>query len=362
MQPDTRDFLDQLLTTPGISGDEQRVQAVVRSYVESFCDLIETDLHGNLIMAINPDAEFRIMLAGHCDQIGMIVSHIDEAGFVYVQTVGGWDPQQLIGQRVTIWSSKGPVPGVISRKPIHLLDDAERKTVVKLQDLWIDLGTSSADETRQLIRIGDSVTVEMRVTELQNQLVTAAALDNRTGVWVVVEALRRAKMAGAKVGVYTVSTVAEEIGLRGAKTSSERVKPTVGIAVDVTHGTDCPTIDKRQQGEVALGKGPVITRGPNMNTEVVSRLIKVADDSAISYQLAALGRAAPNDSNALQISGTGVAAGLVAIPNRYMHSAVEVCSLRDLESAAQLLGQFCAGVTADESFIPKVPKWVEDNS
>lgn len=355
MQSETRQFLEQLLTTPGISGDEQRVQSVVQEYAESFCDTVEKDLHGNLIMGINPDSPFRIMLAGHCDQIGMIVSHIDEAGFVYVQTVGGWDPQQLIGQRVTIWSDRQAVPGVISRKPIHLLDDSERKTVVKIQDLWIDIGTANNEESRQLVRIGDSVTVDMRVTELQNQLVTAAALDNRSGVWVVVEALRRAKMAGAKVGVFAVSTVAEEIGLRGAKTSAERVQPTVGIAVDVTHGTDCPTIDKRQQGDIALGRGPVIVRGPNMNTEVVSRLLKVADDSALSYQMAALGRAAPNDSNALQISCQGVATGLVAIPNRYMHSAVEVCSLRDLESAAQLLGQFCAQVDEADCFKPQDP-------
>ena len=152
-----------------------------------------------------------------------------------------------------------------------------------------------------------------------------------------------------------IRTVAEEIGLRGAKTSAERVKPTVGIAVDVTHGTDCPTIDKRQQGDIGLGKGPVIVRGPNMNTEVVKALLKVANDSAISYQMAALGRAAPNDSNALQISGKGVAAGLVAIPNRYMHSAVEVCSLRDLEAGAQLLGQFCSNVKSTDCFIPQDP-------
>lgn len=356
MQPNTRKFLDQLLQTPGISGDEQRVQAVVKDYAKSFCDVVETDLHGNLILGINPDADLRIMLAGHCDQIGMIVSHIDEMGFLYVQTVGGWDPQQLIGQRVTIWSKNGSVPGLISRKPIHLLDDSERKTVVKVQDMWIDIGAGNSDEARQLVSIGDSVTLQMQVTELQNQLVTAAALDNRTGVWVVVEALRRAKAAGAKVGVFAVSTVAEEIGLRGAKTSAERIKPTVGIAVDVTHATDCPTIDKRQQGDIGLGKGPVIVRGPNMNTEVVERLFKVADDSAIQYQVAALGRAAPNDSNALQVSNEGVAAGLVAIPNRYMHSAVEVCSLRDVEAAAQLLGQFCAGVAEDDCFIPKLPK------
>lgn len=351
----TRQFLNQLLDTPGISGDEQRVQEVVRQYASQFCDSVEFDLHGNLIMAINPAAEFKIMLAGHCDQIGLIVSHIDELGFLYAQTVGGWDPQQLVGQRVTVWSRHGAVPGLISRKPIHLLDETEKKSVVKVQDMWIDIGAANTEEAKQLVRIGDAVTLTMGALELQNHLVTATALDNRTGVWVVVEALRRAKAAGCQVGVYAVSTVAEEIGLRGATTSAERIRPTIGIAVDVTHATDCPTIDKRQQGDIQLGKGPVIVRGPNMNTEVVQRLIQECDQSAIAYQLAALGRAAPNDSNAMQISGVGVATGLVAIPNRYMHSAVEVCSLKDIEAAAHLLGNFCASLRDGDCFIPKQP-------
>ncbi len=355
MKAKSREFFDALLSTPGISGDEQRVQDVVKTYAADFCEVVEFDLHGNLILGINPQSEFKVMLAGHCDQIGLIVSYIDELGFLYVQTVGGWDPQQLIGQRLTVWSKAGPVPGLISRKPIHLLDETERKSVVKVQDMWIDIGAASQEEARQLVRVGDSVTLQMGVQELQNQLVTATAMDNRTGVWVVVEALRRAKEAGATVGVFAVSTVAEEVGLRGATTSAERIRPNVGIAVDVTHATDCPTIDKRQQGDVSLGKGPVIVRGPNMNTEVVERLMNTCDQSAIEYQVTALGRAAPNDSNAMQVSGVGVATGLVAIPNRYMHSAVEVCSLRDLESAAELLGNFCAGLDAKDCFIPKKP-------
>jgi putative aminopeptidase FrvX len=354
VEPATRQFLNELLTTPGISGDEQRVQAKVRKYAESFCDVIETDCHGNLILGINPNSKFKVMLAGHADQIGMLVSHIDDQGFLSVQTVGGWDPQQLIGQRVQIWTQAGGVPGVISRKPIHLLDESERNTVVKVQDMWIDIGAANAEETRRVVQIGDPVTLQLGYQELMGEKISSVALDDRVGVWTVVEALRRAKERGASVGVYAVSTVAEEIGLRGATTSAERLRPNVGIAVDVTHATDCPTIDKRQQGVVALGKGPVIVRGPNMNPVVVRRLMNVANQGTIAYQVTALGRAAPNDSNAIQISGQGVATGLVAIPNRYMHSAVEVCHLADIQAAAELLGQFCASLQEDDCFVPQV--------
>jgi len=297
-----------------------------------------------------------VMMAGHADQIGMLISHIDENGFLNIQTVGGWDPQQLIGQSVQIWTEHGCVPGVLSRKPIHLLEESERNTVVKFPDMWIDIGSSSEEETRKLVRIGDPVTLRMGFQDLLGGTITSVALDNRSGVWTVVEGLRRAKEKGASVGVYAVSTVAEEIGLRGATTSAERIQPHVGIAVDVTHATDCPTIDVRQQGKVSLGLGPVIVRGPNMNPVVVNRLIETANQSTIAYQLAALGRAAPNDSNAIQVSGHGVATGLVAIPNRYMHSAVEMCHLQDLESAAELLGNFCASLAEDDSFVPRATK------
>ena len=344
-------FLETLLETPGPSGYEQKIQQVVREYVSGFADAVETDLHGNVVMCRNPDAPLRVMLAGHCDQIGMVVSHIDDSGFAYAQTIGGWDPQQLIGQRMTIWTVSGPVPAVIARKPIHLLRDDERKQVVKLEDLWLDVGASSEQEAREIIEIGDPVTLELGMQRMRNNLANAPGMDNRTGVWVVVEALRR---CGPKLdcAVFAVSTVAEEIGLRGARTSAFSVDPHVGIAVDVTHATDCPTIDQRQQGKIALGEGPVVFRGPNMNPRVADRLFEVGDESRIKYQRSALGRAAPNDSNALQINRGGVATGLVAVPNRYMHSAVETISLDDIDGAADLLAQFLTGLRADDDFTP----------
>jgi endoglucanase len=352
LEPQPAAFFQKLLETPSPSGFEAPIQEVVREYVSGFADHVETDLHGNVIACCNPKGKVRVLLAGHCDQIGMLVSYIDELGFVYTQTIGGWDPQQLIGQRVTVWAKQGPLHGVIARKPIHLLNDDERKQVVKTQDLWIDVGVASRDEAQKLIRVGDPVTLALGYQPMRNDLANSPGMDDKTGLWVVMEALRRAKTRGLSCALYAVSTVQEEIGLRGARTSTHSIDPHIGIAVDVTHATDCPTIDKRQNGEVGLGKGPVIARGPNVNPVVVDQLISTCDDLDIPFQLAGVGRAMSNDANSIQVSRGGVATASVAIPNRYMHSAVETISLRDIDYAANLLAAFACGVTDAEVFKP----------
>ena len=352
MLESARSFFESLLNTPGPSGYEQDVQKVVREYASTFADEVSTDVHGNVTIVVNPDATRRLMLAGHCDQIGMIVSHIDDNGFIYAQTIGGWDPQQLIGQRMIIWSETGPINALISRKAIHLLTDQERKQVVKLKDMWLDIGASSSDEASAMINIGDPVTLELGIREMQGNLANAPKMDNSCGVWVVVEAIRRAKELDPQCGIYAVSTVAEEIGLRGARTSAFGINPDIGVAVDVTHSTDCPSVDKKQLGDIRLGNGPVVYRGPNMNHKVVRQLLDLATTHNIPVQPAAVGRATSNDANALQLNRAGVATGLVSIPNRYMHSAVETISLDDIDNAAELLGQFCANVTADEDYTP----------
>ena len=347
------DFLKTLLDTPSPSGYERPIQAVVRKYVAAFADDVRTDLHGNVIACKNPSARLRVMFAGHCDQIGMLVTHVNDNGFIYAQTIGGWDAQQLIGQRMVIWTADGPMPAVISRKPIHLLTDEERKQVTKLDDLWLDIGAKSKTEAQELVRVGDPVTLKLGFQEMRNALANSPAMDNKCGLWVCVEALRRAAQRKLNVAVYAVSTVAEEIGLRGAQTSAFGIDPQVGIAVDVTHATDCPSIDKKQQGDISLGSGPVIFRGPNMNPLVTERLIRTAHESTLSYQIAASGKAVPNDANALQISRAGVATGLVSIPNRYMHSAVEMISLEDIDKAADLLAAFVLGLEGNEDFTPQ---------
>ena len=347
-----RKFLEKLLVTPGVSGYEQSVQQVVRDYIESFGAESSTDVHGNVIASVNSGTNLRVMLDAHCDQLGMLVSHIDDSGFLYFQTVGGFDPQQLVGQRVAVWTQGGPVNGVISRKAIHLLTPEERKTVVDLKDMWIDIGADDQADAESVVKIGDAVTVQLGFQEMRNGIANAPAMDNRTGVWVVIEALRRVMKKGLSCSLYAVSTVQEEIGLRGTKTAAFAIDPHVGIAVDVTHATDCPTIDKRQRGVVDLGKGPVIGRGPNINPRVGDRLVELARLKKIPHQVAALGQPAPNDANVLQVNRAGVATGLVQVPNRYMHSAVETIALADLDFAADLLTEFVCDLTVDSSFVP----------
>jgi endoglucanase len=346
------EFLKRILETPSPSGYESPLQEIVRQYVGDFSDQISTDLHGNVIAVKNPGQPLRVMLAGHCDQIGLIIQHIDDNGFLYVQAIGGWDPQVLIGQRMTVWTDAGPLFGVIARKPIHLLTDEERKQVPKIHDLWVDIGAAGKEEAQKLVRIGDPVTLELGYHEMLNRRAVSPAMDDKCGLWVVVEALRRADREKLSCSLYAVSTVQEEVGLRGARTSAFGIDPQVGVAVDVTHATDCPTMEKKTEGDVALGKGPVIYRGPNMNPKVVQRLLDAARAGKIPYQLAACGRATGTDANAIQVNRAGVAAALVSIPNRYMHSPAETVSLEDLDHAADLLARFAEGLTADTELTP----------
>jgi len=354
MERPAKKFFKDILETPSPSGYEQPVQEIVRKYMAEFADDVRTDLHGNVIAGANVDAPLRVMFAGHSDQIGLIVSHINENGYVYSNPIGGWDPQQLIGQRMTIWSADGPVLAVIARKPIHLLDQDERKQVVKQKELWLDIGAKDRDEAAGLVAVGDPVTLELGYQEMRNSFANSPGMDDKTGLWTCIEGMRRAvKRGGLNVALFAVSTVQEEIGLRGATTSAYGVNPQVGIAVDVTHATDCPTIDKTQEGDIKLGSGPVIYRGPNMNPIVVKRLRAAADAAAIECQWGASGRGTGTDANAIQLARGGVAAGLASIPNRYMHSAVEMVSLDDLDHAADLLAEFALRIEADADFTPR---------
>ncbi len=352
MEPQAHEFLKALLLAPSPSGYEQPAQAVVRDYVQSFADQVTTDVHGNVIVAKNPGAAQRVLLAGHCDQIGLVVTYIDDKGYLYTKPIGGWDPQQLIGQRMTVWTQSGPIPAVIARKPIHLLKEEERNKVVKLEEMWLDIGARDKADAASVVMIGDPVTLELGYQELRNGLANAPGMDNITGVWVVIEALRRAALQPLNCAIYAVSTVQEEIGLRGAYTSTFGVAPHIGIAVDVTHATDCPTMDQKQGGDIKLGGGPVIERGPNVNPRLFTRLVETANNQQIPYQIAAHGRGTGTDANAIQLSRAGVVTGLVSIPNRYMHSAVETIALEDIDRSADLLAAFMVNLSGTEDFTP----------
>lgn len=346
------EFLKALLHTPSPSGYERPIQEVVRRFAANFADEVATDWHGNVVAAVNPHGTPRIMLAGHCDQIGLLVKNIDDKGFLWVQAIGGWDPQVLLGQSVQVWTKTGPVTGVIARKPIHLLSPEERKTVPEIKNLWVDIGAQNGAQARELVALGDPITVTLGYRELRNGLAMSPAMDDKVGVWTVMTAAQRAAQRHPRAAIFAVSTVQEEIGLRGVQTSAFKVAPQIGIVVDVTHATDCPTIDENQYGRVRLGQGPVLYRGPNVNHAVLDTLLQEARAAEIPVQLNGLAVPASNDAAELQLSREGVAVGLVCIPNRYMHSPVELVSLHDLDHAAELIARFCVAVGPESDFTP----------
>jgi endoglucanase len=350
-------FLKQLLETPSPSGFERPVQDVVRAWARDFADEVRTDRHGNVLavrhaVGDRPADRPRVMLAGHCDQIALMVQHIDDNGYLYVQPIGGWDMQVLLGQHLTVWTKDGPAPGVISRRAPHLLTSEERNKVPLFTDVWVDVGARDRKDAEEFVSPGDPVTFALGFRPLRNRLAASPAMDDKVGLWVVMEALRLLHRQPLQVPVYCVSTVQEEIGLRGATTSAYGIDPTVGIAVDVCHATDTPGNDKKQLGETRLGGGPVLFRGPNINPRVLEHLQASARARDLAVQVRGVPRATGTDANAMQLSRDGVATGLVGIPNRYMHSPVEVVSLDDLDRAARLLAEFCLTLTPQMDWTP----------
>ncbi len=354
-------FLQKLLETPSPSGYERPVQDVVRDWAREYADEVRTDRHGNVLAIRHPSYEHaaaagarppRIMLAGHCDQIALMVQHIDDHGFLYVQPIGGWDMQILLGQNLTVWTRQGPLPGVVARRAPHLMTGEERNKVPTFTDVWIDIGVKDRKEAEELVTPGDPATFALGYRPLRNGLAVSPGMDDKVGLWTVMEALRLLHGKPLHAAVFCVSTVQEEIGLRGATTSSYGIHPTVGIAVDVTHATDTPGNDKKQLGDVRLGNGPVLFRGPNINPRVLECLEETAKQHEIPVQVRGALRATGTDANAMQLSREGVATALVSIPNRYMHSPVEVVCLDDLDRTAQLLAEFCLSVTPSMDWIP----------
>ncbi len=345
-------FLKKLMSTPSPSGYEREAQDVVREEIKGFCDKVERDTHGNQIGIINPEGKPRVMLSGHIDEIGFMVKYIDDEGYLYFAPVGGWDPQISQGQRVVILTDKGPIKGVIGKKPIHLMTEEDRKKVVQIKDQWIDIGAKDKKEAESMVKVGDYAVVDVQFEELMGDLVVSRGFDDKSGAFVVAETLRLLQDKNFDAGVYGVTSVQEEIGLRGAKTSAYHINPDIGIAIDVTFSTDCPTLEKKLVGDIKIGGGPVIARGPNINPKVERLLIQTAEEEGIPYQLEGANRATGTDANAIQITRGGIAAGLVSIPNRYMHTPCEIVSLSDLENVAKLLAGFIRRLTPGIDLIP----------
>ena len=352
MKKESTAFLEELLSVPSPSGFEQPGQAVVRKYLEKKADEVTTDVHGNVIAVLNPKAPMRVMLAGHVDEIGLMVTHVSDKGFIHFAAIGGVDVGLVPGSRVHVHAKKGDILGVIGKKPIHHMSAEDRKKVPEMKDLWIDIGAKDKKDAARHVRIGDPVTSTYGYEKLLNNIVVARGFDDRIGAFVVAETLRC--LAGTKIPValYAVSTVQEELGLRGARTSAFGVDPHAGIAVDVGFATDFPDADQTTYGEVHLGKGPIVAIGANINPVLGNLILNTADKKKIPHQLAAEPRATGTDANAIQINRAGAAAALVSIPNRYMHTPVEVISLGDVENAIKLLAETILAMKPTMDFTP----------
>ncbi len=347
------EFLKAIQETPSPSGFEQPVQRIVREYMKPFADEIQSDVHGNVIVALNPKKSPRVMLAGHADQIGLMVNYIDDNGFLFFRPIGGIDPSVVPGSRVVVHTKHGPVDGVIGRRPIHVLKPEERGAKIELREMWVDIGVKNKKEAQRVARVGDAITFKLEMAHLGQDMVTSPGFDNKSGVFVVMEALRLCSIKQMKCSLFAVSTVQEELGLRGAKTSCFGVDPQAGIAVDVTHATDYPDIDKRVNGEIKIGAGPAIATGPNINPPLEAMLAATAKAKRIAFQMEAAPSATGTDANAIQLTRAGVATALVSIPNRYMHTQVEVVSLSDLEMTAKLIAETVCKIDRRTNFIPK---------
>ena len=352
MKKESLAFLEELLAVPSPSGFEQPGQKVVRNYLAGVADDVKTDVHGNVIAVLNASAQTRVMLAGHVDEIGLMITQITDKGYIYFAAIGGVDAALVPGQRVKVHARKGDVLGVIGKKPIHHMDEEDRKRVPKIRDLWIDIGAKDKKEAEKHVAIGDAVTFNCGFERLLNECVVARGFDDRIGAFVVADTIRA--LAGKKlpVAVYAVSTVQEEIGLRGARTSAFGIDPHAGIAVDVGFATDFPDADQRTYGEVHLGKGPILSRGANVNP-VLGRLIETAGEkNKIPFQVIGEPRATGTDANAMQVNRSGAAAALVSIPNRYMHTPVEVVSLDDVTNAVKLIAATIMSMKPGMDFTP----------
>lgn len=329
------------------------MQRVYREEVSRYADEVRTDVMGSVIAARNPNGRPRIMLAGHADEIGFQIRYIDEAGMLYFGSIGGQDAVVAVGQRVHVHTSQGYLLGVLGRKAIHMLDQDERNKVPKLDDLWIDIGVKDRKEAESLVEVGDCVTYAQDLQRLRGDVCTARSFDNKMGVFVVSEALRLLVGKTLQAGVFAVSTVQEEVGLRGARTSAFGVDPLIGIATDVGHSSDFPGADKKKAGDRKLGAGPVIARGANINPKVFSLLVQTAQEMGIPYQVGAAPGGTGTDANAMQINRAGMATGLISVPLRYMHTPNEIMDLNDIENTAKLMAGFCERVTADIDWTPQ---------
>jgi endoglucanase len=352
------EFLKALTEAPSPSGYEVPAADLLRARLAATADHIETNILGSVHATLKGTGSGpSILIAGHIDEVGMMVKYIDKEGFISFDPIGGIDAAILPGARVDLYATGDGetrlLRGVIGRKPIHLIEPDERKTVTKMDKLFIDLGLSG-DEVKKLVRIGDPITYGVGFETFGDGFAVARAFDDKIGAWMAVRTLEEIKKAGGARGdVIAAGTVQEEIGLRGGKTSAYGVNPQIAISLEVGHATDYPGIAKTTYGEAECGKGPLIARGPNINPVLFERMVAAAKAEKQPYQIGPEPRATGTDASMFQVSRGGKVAGLLSIPLRYMHTTTEVLKLEDLETTVKILTRFILDLDDTVDFTPR---------
>lgn len=356
MREESLDFLRRLVNTPSPSGHETRGQRVWLNYVKPYAEETFSDAYGNCVAVLNKGGSPRLMLAAHADEIAMTVNYIDEAGFIYVRKVGGVDAAITKAQRVVIHARSGPVKGVVGNVAPHLTKSDPDRKLPQIQDLFIDVGVASRKAAEKLVRVGDPITLADEFELLRNDLAVARAFDNRIGTFAVAEALRllRETKRRLKAEISAVSNIMEETGLFGARQIAYSLKPDLALVVDVTHATDYPTVEKPQHGDIKVGQGPTLTHGGCNHPEVVARIEAVAREQRIPLQHEAMSSTSGTDTDAIFWTRGGIPSALISLPNRYMHSPVELVSLNDLEQIPELIAAFATSLRRGEEFKVKI--------
>jgi putative aminopeptidase FrvX len=346
---DIPEFFSELLKARSPSGSEGEARDVLKKYVKEKSDDYCVDSMGSVYATLNGNGGPKLMLAGHIDELGLIIRYIDDRGFLYFDTLGGHDKSLISGRRLDIMTKDGVIRGVTGKRPLHLMSEADRKKVPELDKMWIDIGVSTKKEAEELVRVGDVAVYSHSVEIIRGSVINSRAIDDKSGAYAVMEVIRRLSGNSSLMAkLVSVGTSQEEVGVRGATTATYIVKPNVAICVDVGFATDHPDCDNRKHGDYKMGGGPVLTRGPNIHPQVFDRLVEVAEKRGIPYQLEADARPISADARAMQVSGEGVATGMISIPLRYMHTPCETVDLRDIEWTVQLLEGFALSLQPGE--------------
>ena len=352
MDEQRKAFFRSLITTPGPSGFEAGAATVWRAEAQTFADEVDWDNLGNSYAWLKSDVDYTVVIEGHIDEIGFIVTYVDDDGFLWFDKIGGWDDQVVVGQRIRIAGEQGDVVGVIGKKAAHLLKPEDRSKGADIKELWIDIGAKDRADALGKVSVGDSAVIDAQPVELTDDLWASRSMDNRTGAYVALEAVRLLADDRPEVNVVAVAATQEEISFAGAFNLAWKAAPQLAIAIDVTHATDYPSADKKADNDVKLGGGPVLGRGSSVNPKVFLGLRDAAKRLDIPTPVQALGRSTGTDADPIIRAGANVATGLVSIPNRYMHSPSEVVSLRDLDAAARVIAEFVRTVTPESDFRP----------